>query len=56
MQKNTAHVSGVFNIFVKMCILHKKSVAILLLMVYNYEQGVIDSDVRKLNQQNGRSV
>lgn len=30
-----------------MCILHKKSVAILAIVGYNYEQGVIDSNVRK---------
>ena len=30
-----------------MCILHKKSVAILVIVGYNYEQGVIDSNVRK---------
>ena len=39
-----------------MCILHKKVIAIYMVMVYNYEQGVIDSNVRKLNEQNGRSV
>lgn len=56
MQKTPLIWAVFFIFFVKMCILHKKSVAILLDMVYNYEQGVIDSYVRKLNQQNGRSV
>lgn len=56
MQKNTALKSGVLHITRKVCILHKKLVAIQAYMVYNYEQGVIDSDVRKLNEPNGRSV
>ncbi len=47
MQKNIVRKGGVFHISVKMCILHKKSVAILAIVGYNYEQGVIDSDVRK---------
>lgn len=56
MQKTPLIWAVFFIFFVKMCILHKKLVAILLDMVYNYEQGVIDSNVRKLKEQKGRSV